>query len=327
MSAGLGGLGGTLNGMAVLSQMEALRRQQEEELARRAQEATAQAQAAQQAFGQVAAAPPPQLDPLAVFLPTLIGNVASVIAQDPGYRQRAQQGIQQQREDQFRARAQNLQALRDNALQLAERAQRVGDLELEAKHRGKFETLSKALDMLEQKERITASEKAREDELKGRKELQGQEHKNTLAEIAAREAAQRKTLQTAGKGAAASDFEKMLQGLPTLSQFNDDKRVLVGQLAPKVASKIGFEGTVNNIQQLRGIARQRLRSDRTPGVMIGRLRAFNREVSGFDYRKKAGGLFGRGKQTPDIKLTEAEIAQAVRDAFSPAEIEAWRQKR
>lgn len=168
MSSALPGisLNGTLDGMDVMTRMQALGKQRDEELARQALEASQQAQAAQAAYQQQAAAPPPQMEAMAAFLPTLIGNVASVIAQDPSFRQRAQQGLQAAKTEQFESRAQNLQALRDNALQMARRAESLGDLEAANKHRGQINTLEKQLEVIEKNKdrQLTINENKRDRE-------------------------------------------------------------------------------------------------------------------------------------------------------------------
>lgn len=166
MSTGLPGvipfsLQDTLQGMNGLTMMQALQQRQQEELAQRAQAAEQAAAAAQQGYQQAAAAPPPQPPIADVFVPTLLGNLASVIAQDKGFTERAQQGIQGRRAELIKARSDNLQALRDVYSQRADEAQRAGDLETTEKYRRQFELASKTIDVLEaQKDRDARRQEA-----------------------------------------------------------------------------------------------------------------------------------------------------------------------
>ena len=151
MSGGLGSLVGTLTpeGSALTMKQVQERQQQDELAALMAQlsgAAATQGQQAQQAgqdYQQAAAAPPPQLDPLSAFLPSLMSNLGSVIAENPAYRQNRQQDIAQQKQDLMTARVQNLQALRDNFDKLAESAKAAQDFAAEAKYRTKAESLAK----------------------------------------------------------------------------------------------------------------------------------------------------------------------------------------
>lgn len=164
MSAGLGGLSGTLSANQVLSEMERLQRLNQEALARQAQAASQGSQEATSAYQQAAAEPAPQLNPADIFLPTLVGNIASILGGNPDYRQSAQEGIKQKRSELLQARAQNLQALRDTATQKAELAQRAGDLEAQAKAHGDVERLNKTLDViLKQQEQAFHAEQGRLD--------------------------------------------------------------------------------------------------------------------------------------------------------------------
>lgn len=165
-------LTGTMNGMDVQTQYEAL---QKELAARAAQEREAANQQAQQAlmgYQQQAAAPPPQLSPSDTFIPTLIGNIASVLSQDQGFRQRAQEGIRSQRQDLMTARVQNLQALRDNFTMKAQAAEEAGDTAEAEAARLKVEQLSKTADQLLEQQRQ-----------QGREGLAKSEHGFRMAEI------------------------------------------------------------------------------------------------------------------------------------------------
>ncbi len=138
----------TLNGMSVLTEEDQVRKAQEEFLAQQAQAAQQAQQQAQQSYQQLAQAPPPQLSPADTFLPTLIGNIASTIAQDPGYRQRAETGIQQSRAAMLKQRADNLTSQRDVWNQRAEEAKAAGDLEAREKYHNKIASLDKQLELV-----------------------------------------------------------------------------------------------------------------------------------------------------------------------------------
>lgn len=138
----------TMTGEDVLSLMDAEEQRQAEELHQRTQAATAaQAQASQQ-YTDLAAQPSPQLAPSDVFIPTLLGNLASVIGGTPSYRENAQEGIKNSKAALLKQRADNLQALRDVYMQKADEAQKAGDLEATEKYRTKIETLSKTFDLV-----------------------------------------------------------------------------------------------------------------------------------------------------------------------------------
>lgn len=324
-------LTGTLEGDQVLLQMQALQQAQQEALAQQTQQATQAAGQAQQAYGQAAAAPAPAPDALGTLLMTLGGNTASILGGTPSYRENAQQNVQRARSEQLQARAQNLQALRDVYSQRADEAQRAGDLETTEKYRRQFETLSKQWEIVNANAQRASSLEKEEARQKAMDDRAALRDKALFDRQAAHDAAmQRRLIAAQGKGEAkqqAAEFENMLKGLPTLSQFNDDKRTLITSLAPKNLRKTGFEAAINNVQQLRELARQRLRSDRTPGQMLGRLRAHNREVAGLDFKRKAGGAWGsKAKQVPELTFTEEELSQAVLDTFSPGELEEWRKR-
>lgn len=144
MALGLGGLSGTLTAQQLLSQMEILRQQQAQELEQHSQQTAQASQAAGGDYQTAVAAPPEQLNPADQFIPTLLSGVASVLTKDPSFRQRAQENMRARQNELLKARAENLQALRDTALQKAEIAQRAGDLEATGKHRMEMEKLDKA---------------------------------------------------------------------------------------------------------------------------------------------------------------------------------------
>ena len=136
-----GSLQGTLSAQSLISSLEALRQQQEAELAARTQAAAKAAGQAQQAYTQAAGAPTPGLGGLAAFLPTLLGDIGSVLTETPGPRQVAAEGLATQRASLLKARADNIKALQDVYAQRADEAQKAGDLEATQKFRTSLESL------------------------------------------------------------------------------------------------------------------------------------------------------------------------------------------
>lgn len=134
---------GTLSGMNVTPPGQAQEDMLLRALAERTSALAQDAQGAQQQYQQLASAPPPMLGGLDVFVPTLLSNIASVIARDPGYRERNQQNLGMERQSLLQSRAQNLQSLRDIYAQKAEAAQRSGDIEATEKFRLQHEKMSK----------------------------------------------------------------------------------------------------------------------------------------------------------------------------------------
>lgn len=166
-------LQGTMSGEDILSQQERLAQEYQQMLMQNAQAAAGQAQQAQQQYQQAAAQPAPQLNPADVFVPTLLSNIASVISRDPGFRQRAQQGMEQKQSDLLRARQENLLALRDVYSQKADEARRANDLEGQERFRLKLDKLN------QQAENISARHQ-------NALELEKERHRNRLIEIASR---------------------------------------------------------------------------------------------------------------------------------------------
>lgn len=139
-----GSLANTLNPAGVFSLQQAAEAQYAADLQRRSQEATQQAQQAQGALQQAAAAPPPDIGG-AGLIPSLFGNVASVLAGNQRYGEEANQSIATTKASLLRARAENLSALHDVYLQKAGEAEKANDLETTEKYRVKAENLNKAL--------------------------------------------------------------------------------------------------------------------------------------------------------------------------------------
>ncbi len=144
----LASLANTMGPAGILTQMEAERSRAAKEAAAGRQAAVQQATQAGQAYQSAAAAPPPELSPQDQFIPTLLGNLASVIGQDPSYKQNAQGQLREQRKNLMQTRLDNLTALRDNFSKAAAAADEAGDLETSLKHRSKMETLSKTMEVL-----------------------------------------------------------------------------------------------------------------------------------------------------------------------------------
>ena len=180
MPLDLGPLMGTLSGMNAQTFADAIAQQMQEEAARRTAEAAQASQAAGQEYQQAAGDQAPDVDPLAQSLGLSLGNIASVIGQDPEFRKRAQENIKTQRAQLLQTRADNLKALQDVFSQKAKAAQDAGDLEAQTEARIKLEQLSKT------HERILETQKQA-----GRVELAGIEGKTArdVAEIRERESA------------------------------------------------------------------------------------------------------------------------------------------
>jgi hypothetical protein len=116
-------------------------------MAEQAAQAASRTQGAEQAgqqYQQAAAAPMPQLNPMAALIQSLGGNVASIIGETPRYAQNAQADLNAQKDELLAKRAQNLSALKDNYDRQAMAAASAGDLLAEAKLRKSAESVSKA---------------------------------------------------------------------------------------------------------------------------------------------------------------------------------------
>jgi hypothetical protein len=137
-------LQGTLTPQGLLSAAEAEQKRLEAEQAARAASLSQGAGYAAGAFQQAAAAPTPQLDPMAVLIRSLGGNLASIIGETPRYANNAQADLSAQKDELLARRAQNLAALKDNYDRQAAAAQSAGDLLAEAKLRKSAESVSKA---------------------------------------------------------------------------------------------------------------------------------------------------------------------------------------
>lgn len=146
-------LDNTLQGADVQTQQDAMMQALQEALAQHTAEATRAAQQAGQQYQQAAGAPVPQPSPLDVLIPTLFGNVASVIGRKPEYAEQGQASVKQQRADLLKSRADNLQALRDTWEVKAQAAKQAGDLEAEQTALAKKEQLTKTLQQVLESQR------------------------------------------------------------------------------------------------------------------------------------------------------------------------------
>ena len=173
MANGLGSLGGTLTGDQLLTEMERLRREREAQLSASSQAAAEQAGQAQQTYQQAAGQPPPQPAPGDLFAQTLLGNLASVISQNPQYQQNVQTQRQTKQSDLLKARQDNLQSLRDVYMTKAKQAEEAADLEGTEKYRSKIDVLTRQIDILGQRQTNALA-------------LEEAKHRNRLAEITTR---------------------------------------------------------------------------------------------------------------------------------------------
>ncbi len=272
------GLEGTLSGTDLQTQLEALRQAQQEELARQAQAAAAAGSQAQTEYQQAAAAPPPQLDLASLFVPTLLGNIASTIAQDPSFRERAGQQIQTKQSDLLKARHDNLTALRDVFAQKAEQAKEAGDLEAEEKYRPRIEALSKQLEVLGQRKFLREqSERGHEQDL----ERQRIEHQNRLSEIEAQaNAAAQKAAITKAKPPSAKEREALTSDVSTLKLINDVRRSFKSEFTGP------YQGRRGAASQVTGVARRQGE---------GKFRAFTASLRNQVLKLRSGGQITLGE--------------------------------
>jgi hypothetical protein len=150
------GLEGTLQGQQVVDPRAAMAQQESDMLAALMQQAAQAQQGAGEAAGQyqqAAQAPVEQVSGTAAFLPTLLSNVASIMGQNPEYAKGNREQLSQKNEALLEKRKTNLQALRDRYSTLAEHADKLGNIEAEAKWRTKAASIDREHDRLMQTER------------------------------------------------------------------------------------------------------------------------------------------------------------------------------
>lgn len=146
MASGLSGTAvNTLTQDEVLRNAEALALQQAQELAARTAQTGAAAQQAQQQYQQAAQAPQEVPND---FVSNLFSNLASVVSQQPSYRENRQEVSAQNKADLLKKRADNLSALMEVYRQKADEAQKADDRETTEKYRTKLETTSKTFDLV-----------------------------------------------------------------------------------------------------------------------------------------------------------------------------------
>jgi hypothetical protein len=143
----------TLTPEGVLSYMERAAAESQKQLQQTTTAATQEAKSAGQDYLNAAQAPAPEPDALAKFVPSLLGNIASTISQDPSYRQQAQNDIAEKRQDLRQKRADNLLALKSMWDDKARLASQAGDREAEINARMKSEQLSKTVDTMLENQR------------------------------------------------------------------------------------------------------------------------------------------------------------------------------
>jgi len=164
------------------SYMERAAAETQKQLQQTTTAATQEAQSASQDYLQAAQQPVPEPDALAQFVPSLLGNIASVISQNPSYREQAQKDIHEKRQDLRQKRADNLLALKDMWDTKARLAANAGDREAEIKARQTSEQLSKTVETMLEAQR----------EAHGM-ELENLRHRHELEQIGARGRQERET--------------------------------------------------------------------------------------------------------------------------------------
>jgi len=138
----------TMTEGALKSYMERAAAETQKQLQQTTTAATQEAQSASQDYLNAAQQPVPEPDALAQFVPSLLGNIASVISQNPSYREQAQKDIHEKRQDLRQKRADNLLALKDMWDTKARLASSAGDREAEINARLKVEQLSKIAEQM-----------------------------------------------------------------------------------------------------------------------------------------------------------------------------------
>jgi hypothetical protein len=107
-----------------------------------------QATQAQQAYNQMAAAPPPQVSGARAGLNELLGSVASILSGNQAYRETASQRLQKEQQALMESRVQNLTSLKNLYDQRAEAAKSLGNSIAEEENRIKRDRLDKSLETI-----------------------------------------------------------------------------------------------------------------------------------------------------------------------------------
>lgn len=229
-------LNGTLPPIGPATFEESAQAQEQEILkAVLAQAAAAQQQATQagSAFSQAAQAPAPTLSPMATFLPSLLGNVASIIGQQPAYREEAQQSLGQKQKELLTRRSEHLKALEAQYESRADAARQLGNkaAELEAQVK-RDQVLRQHQQVLKSQEQQAQAERDRLLE-EGRNNRAAAQNQTTL------NAARLRKSTDASSPEAQADFanfaEQLAQGTIKMQNVPMDKRS--GVLAHMKANK------------------------------------------------------------------------------------------
>lgn len=301
--AALSSLVGTLGPEGLLSLMEAQNAETQADLATQTAEAGRQASSAQGAYQGLAAAPPPSVGG-AGFVPQLFGNVASVLSEDPSYAQRGAATVKGMQDDLMTTRRENLQSLRDIYSQRAQLFEKAGDLEQAEKLRAKHESVSKAMEVMLQKQRMDATATESKDKRTFEAGESAKDRRARIAEISARGAQDRLTADKKPKMGLGERAALVRQGIDpetnfTLPSFAQREMTRNRALAKK-GDTAGRDAARNGILT---IATTRWTSDKTLNDMTARLTRLDDP------------FYGPGKNEARYALTEKRIWKKVKDGW------------
>jgi hypothetical protein len=258
----------------------------------------------------------PDVNPMAAFIQTLMGNTASVIGETPEYRERAQKDLGDQRTALLAARSQNLAALQRNYDQQATAAAQAGDMLAEAKLRSSSEKVAKANALIMEQvhhQNATDLEKERQRGDVETTKLRG-EYGLREAEIRARHA---------GTAQADSDLKALYAGLPSSTGYQTTVRMLGSHVA---SAKVNTEEAAKTLAVARSLALERNKADRTPEQYAARIKRFNnmvKQLRGKDKGKWWKQILKQDPAAADTISVEEGIA-AAREQFPPWELEMMR---
>jgi len=324
MGLGLDSLMNTLVGMDPRTLAQAAEEEERQRLGANTAQAAAAAQQAAGAYQGAAEAPVPELGMLEQFIPALLGNVASVIAQDPSYRQRGQEQIKESRAALLQSRAQNLQALRDIWGQKAEAAQKAGDLEAEATARQKREQISKIYEVVSQNAEYASRLKLQEAGQAASLEQIRERQRGEMAQIHEGARQQRLTqaakpeppaVKTARIRAGVDENDRLL---PTFARSQLTKYASIAK-----GSRSGADRNTA-INGMLSIVRERWSTDDRPSKMLNRILAERHPRYGANQKearyllteKKVYRRKGKGWEVDPDNRTEAE-------ALADLEVARW----
>lgn len=311
---------GTLSGLDALTLAQALEQQQAQELASRTQAATQAATQAGQQYQQAAQAPPPELNPIAALIPSLFGDVASILSQNPTYAERGQQQVQESRAQLLRNRADNLKASLQTWQQKAEEAQKAGDFEAEAKARSTLERQHRLYDEVsKQADRSFQSEQKQKDR---ENQLELQRLRNEGALMSAQVNASRPVGGATGQGFdPGSVAQSIIEGqvAPDPTGFSRGQwGMIVGEvrkLDPKfnlMKAGLDYRGVRQYVQTLNQGQQLRLRQNaQNATVTAGYIRDLIQEI-----RQAAP------PRTPVTALNRAQLGAIKNGAYGPAAADA-----